>query len=53
MGGTRVLKFIADKDFKLPETIEVTGATSVWDKKAGTLTLSNPTDNVIISIKGV
>ena len=37
----------------MPDTVTVTGATGVWNKANGTLTLSNPTANVTFTITGV
>lgn len=53
VGETKVLTYTAADGYALPDTVTVTGATGVWDKNAGTLTLSNPTANVTFSITGV
>lgn len=52
-GETKVLTYTAADGYALPDTVTVTGATSVWNKDAGTLTLSNPTANVTFTIAGV
>ena len=52
VGETKVLTYTAADGYALPDTVTVTGATGVWDKDAGTLTLSNPTANVTFSIDG-
>lgn len=53
VGETKVLTYTAADGYALPDTVTVTGATGVWDKNAGTLTLSNPTGNVTFTIAGV
>lgn len=53
IGETKVLTYTAADGYALPDTVTVTGATSVWNKDAGTLTLSNPTGNVTFTIAGV
>ena len=52
-GETKVLTYTANSGYTLPDSVTVTGATGVWNKDAGTLTLSNPTDNVTFTIAGV
>ena len=52
-GETVVLSYTAADGYALPDTVTVTGATGVWNKDAGTLTLSNPTGNVTFTIAGV
>ena len=52
-GETVVLSYTAANGYALPDTVTVTGATGVWNKDAGTLTLSNPTGNVTFTIAGV
>ena len=52
-GETKVLTYTAASGYTLPDTVTVTGATGVWDKANGTLTLSNPTGNVTFTIAGV
>lgn len=53
VGETKVLTYTAASGYTLPDTVTVTGATGVWNKDAGTLTLSNPTANVTFTIAGV
>lgn len=53
VGETKVLTYTAADGYALPDTVTVTGATGVWNKDAGTLTLSNPTANVTFTIAGV
>ena len=52
-GETKVLTYTAASGYTLPNSVTVTGATGVWNKDAGTLTLSNPTANVTFTIAGV
>ena len=52
-GETKVLTYTAADGYTLPDTVTVTGATGVWNKDAGTLTLSNPTANVTFTIAGI
>ena len=52
-GETKTLTYTAADGYVLPDTVTVTGATGVWDKDSGTLTLSNPTANVTFTIAGV
>ena len=52
-GETKVLTYTATSGYTLPDSVTVTGATGVWNKDAGTLTLSNPTANVTFTIAGV
>lgn len=52
-GETKVLTYIAASGYSLPDTITVVGATGVWDKTNGTLTLSNPTENITFTIIGL
>nr|DAD96475.1 MAG TPA: hypothetical protein [Myoviridae sp. ctj3P51] len=52
-GQTLVLTYTADTGYSLPESITVTGATSDWKPATGTLTLTNATAAVTITIAGV
>ena len=52
-GETKTLTYTAASGYTLPDTVTVTGATGVWNKDAGTLTLSNPTGDVTFTIAGV
>ena len=48
----KTLKFTSNKGYRLPESVTVTGATNVWDKTTGTLTLSKVTGDVTVTIVG-
>lgn len=48
--STATLQFTANSGYTLPAAISVIGASYTWDPATGTLTLSNPTSNVSISI---
>ena len=50
--GVKVLKFTANSGYVLPDSVTVVGATSVWDKTTGTLTLSKVTGDVTVTIIG-
>lgn len=52
-GGSVTLIYAASTNYKLPDTVTVTGATHTWASNTGTLTLSNPTGAVTITIAGV
>lgn len=52
-GETKTLTYTAADGYTLPDTVAVTGATGIWNKDTGTLTLSNPTANVTFAITGV
>ena len=52
-GETKVLTYTVASGYTLPDSVTVTGATGVWNKDTGTLTLSNPTANVTFTIAGV
>ena len=52
-GETKVLTYTANSGYTVPDSVTVTGATGIWNKDAGTLTLSNPTANVTFTIAGV
>lgn len=47
---TKVITLEADEGYALPNTVSVTGATSVYSKNAKTITLTNPTANVAVSV---
>ena len=52
-GESLTITFSADAGYSFaigPSVANVTGATNVWDYSSGTLTISNPTDNVIITL---
>lgn len=50
IGGTAEVTFVASAGYKLPASVTVTGATSVWDRTSGVLALSNSTGYVTIEI---
>lgn len=52
-GESVTLIYAASTNYKLPDTITVTGATHTWANDSGTLVLSNPTGDVAITITGV
>lgn len=52
-GESVTLIYAADTNYKLPDTVIVTGATHTWASNTGTLVLSNPTGAVTITITGV
>ncbi len=52
-GESVTLIYAADTNYKLPDTVTVTGATYTWASDTGTLTLSNATGVVTITIAGV
>jgi hypothetical protein len=51
--GIVTMTFTANDGYKLPEDINVTGASYSWDKSTGVLTLSIPISDVSISISAV
>ena len=51
-GETKTLTYTANDGYALPDIVTVTGATSRWDRYKGTLTLSNPTANVVLTLVG-
>ena len=52
-GTTATLTFTANDGYTLPDSVSITGATVSWNKDTGTLTLSNPTNNITGTIAGV
>ena len=48
----KTLNFTANKGYRLPEGVTVSGATSVWNKETGTLILSKVTGDVTVTIVG-
>ena len=52
-GESASLTFTANSGYTLPDSVTVTGATYTWNKSTGKLTLSNPTKNVSVIVKGV
>ena len=51
--GTATLTFTANDGYKLPDAVNVTGASYNWDKLSGTLTLSNPTSDISVIVIAV
>ena len=49
---TKILKFIANSGYTLPEKVTVTGATYTWNKATGELTLSEVNGDIIVTIVG-
>lgn len=49
-GKSLTLKYTADANYELPDSVTVAGATSNWTKSTGTLVVSNPTGDVTITI---
>ena len=47
------LTIAADTGYELPDNITVTGATHTWNQATGTLTLSNPTGNITVTVTAV
>lgn len=52
-GESVTLIYAASTNYKLPDTVKVKGATYTWASDTGTLTLSNATGAVTITIAGV
>ena len=52
-GETVALTIAANEGYTLPDTVTVTGATSAWNKTTGTLSISNPTGNVTVTVECV
>lgn len=50
---TASIVITADVNYSLPDSIVVSGSSYTWDKSTGTITLSNPTDNIIITVVAV
>lgn len=48
-GGVASVTITADSGYVLPDSITVTGATETWNKDTGTIYLSSPTKNVVIT----
>lgn len=48
-----VFTFTADSGYTLPDTITVTNCEYVYNKSAGTVTISNPTGDITFTIVGV
>lgn len=52
-GSTATLTFTANTGYALPDEVTVSGATYTWNKDTGTLTLSEPTANVSVTITAI
>ena len=52
-GGSTTLTFIPNDGYELPNEITVIGSSYTYNKSAGTLNLYNPTQNIIITMKGI
>ena len=51
--GTAAVTIVANSGYELPDTITVSGASYTWNKSTGTVVLSNPTSDVIITVVAV
>lgn len=51
--GTTTVTITAKSGYELPDAIAVSGASYTWVKSTGTVTLSNPTGNVSITVVAV
>ena len=49
-GGSSTLTLAADQGYSLPDTITVNNASYTYDKSTGIVVLSNPTNNVIVTV---
>lgn len=49
-GGSSTLTLTADQGYSLPDTITVNNASYTYDKSTGIVVLSNPTNNVIVTV---
>ena len=47
---TKVISLTADEGYILPASVTVSGATSSYNSSAGTITISNATENVTVSV---
>lgn len=52
-GGVATVTITANGGYDLPDAITVSGASYTWNKSSGTVTLSNPTSNVTITVVAV
>lgn len=52
-GGIASITISANSGYDLPDAITVSGASHTWDKSTGTVTLSNPTSNVTVTVVAV
>lgn len=51
--GSITLTFTAADGYALPNDVTVTNATKTWNQTTGELTISNPTDNVMVTVEAV
>ena len=51
--GTASIVVSAKSGYKLPDTITVSGASYTWDQSTGTIMLSNPTNDVTVTVVAV
>lgn len=51
--GTAAVTIVAKSGYELPDAITVSGASYTWNKSTGTVVLSNPTSDVIITVVAV
>ena len=50
---TTSIVITADDNYSLPDSIVVSGASYTWDKSTGTVVLSNPTSDVVITVAAI
>lgn len=50
-GGSITLTFTAADGYALPNNVTASNATMTWDQATGALTISNPTDNVLVTVE--
>jgi hypothetical protein len=53
VGGSVTLTFTANDGYVLADTVSVSGASHTWDKATGTLVLSAPTADILITVTAV
>lgn len=51
--GTAAVTVVANNGYELPDSITVSGANYTWDKSTGTVVLSNPTSDVVVTVVAV
>lgn len=51
--GSITLTFTAEDGYQLPTDVTVTNATKEWNSETGKLTISDPTDDVSITVKAI
>lgn len=52
-GASVSLQFTPNQTYMFTDTISVTNATYTWNKDTGILNISNPTDNVVITLSAI